>query len=340
MQSLQKTEFHLSGQQSFARLFPELKALEISDSDLRKIAADMAKREGKCTDSKCVTNGLGIFGQFLAHDITFEVTSKFRASAATKILENHRSIQLDLDCMYGQWTQDFLYNKDDKEKLLLGKYYNDKVKNVWQDLQRNKQQKAIIPDARNDENIIVSRMHALFIEFHNSMIDYQRKNCGKQSVYKDCRQETIWHYHWLIIHEFLKKIIAPDIFEDIFTNGSTYYCHPTILPLEFTGAAFRMGHSQTRNTNRINATTEKGLFELGAFQTMEEYVDWKYLFDFGDEKVQYAKKIDTNIEKVFHDIPFIRTDDRWQRSLAYRNLKRGGAQLRFDTQISTVYLSC
>ncbi len=323
MQSHQKTEFHLHGQAAFVRLFPELAPLHISENDLQRIAQEMAKRENSCTDSECFTNGLAIFGQFLAHDMTFEVTSKFRGINAPASFENHRSINLDLDCMYGQWTQDFLYDCDDREKLLLGECYSDDYDNTWQDLQRNKQDKAIIPDARNDENIIVSQMHALFIEFHNAMIEHRRIECGRNHVFKDARQQTIWYYQWLIIYEFLKKIIEPDTFKDIVECGPRYFTCADTLPLEFTGAAFRMGHSQTRKDNQINERVEKNLFQLGTFQKMEEYVDWHCLFDFGDERVQYAKKLDTNIERLFHDIPFIRSDNRWERSLIYRNLKRG-----------------
>jgi hypothetical protein len=275
----------------------------------------------KKLDSATISNGLSIFSQFMAHDCTFEVTSKFKGIGG-KSLENHRTYQMDLDCLYGQWTQDFLYDADDRDKLLLGDRMEDDCERVWYDLQRNKQCKAIIPDARNDENIIVSRFQVLFIDLHNCMVDIARKQCQK-NIFEEARRQTIWIYHWLIVHEYLKKMLDPEIFEDILANGPKYFTDPCFLPLEFTGAAFRVGHSQTRQSNRINVDTEKDLFELGVFTVMEHFVDWNYLFDMGNMKVQAAKKIDTKIQKAFHDLPFIQSSVKRERSLVWRNLKRG-----------------
>ncbi|MCB0565587.1 MAG: hypothetical protein H6558_12170 [Lewinellaceae bacterium] len=322
MQSQQKTEFHLKGAHDFDKLFPELRPLFVEDEDLEKLALSMIEN-ARCLDSKTISNGLGIFGQFLAHDITFEVGSKFRGQNTPKFFNNHRSYQLDLDSLYGQYTQDFLYNKDDRNKLLLGMLCQDEYGNCWYDLQRNCQEKAIIPDARNDENIIVSRIQMLFLQFHNCMVDIVRQDCRFVNVFEESRRRVIWHYHWLILHEYLKKIMHPAIFEDIVNNGPKYFLAPWFLPLEFTGAAFRTGHSQTRQRNRINEHVVKDLFELGIFEKMEDYVDWHYLFDFGDGKVQPAKLLDSKIEKIFHDLPFIKSSDPFMRSLPFRNLKRG-----------------
>lgn len=321
MQSLQKTEFHLNENGKYGKLFPELKPLIVGNKDLIDLTERMIDYDWQCRDSNVVSNGLCIFGQLLAHDMTFEVTSKFRGYSQYESFVNDRSIRMDLDCMYGQWSQDFLYDMNNRNKLLLGEQYI-KDEDCWFDLQRNVQEKALIPDSRNDENIIVSQLHALFIRFHNQMVDHVKKDCSVNDIFKEARKHVIWHYHWLILHEYLYKITDWTVFEDILENGPKYFDVPIFLPLEFTGAVFRTGHSQTREKNRINEYTEKNLFELGAFQKMDEYVDWHYLFDFEDDKVEYARRIDTKIGKIFHDIPFIRSNDKYERSLPYRNMKR------------------
>jgi len=322
MQSLQKTEYHLDDKKNYGKLFPELKPLILSNRDLKELSEAMIDYDWKCMDSEVISNGLAIFGQYLAHDLTFEVTSRFRGYNQTDNYVNDRTLRLDLDCLYGQWSQDFLYDSTDRDKLLLGECYEDEG-NTWLDLQRNAQEKAIIPDARNDENIIVSQMQVLFIRFHNCMVDYLKNQCSSRELFKEARKMVIWHYQWLILHEYLYKITDWTVFEDILQHGPKYFHHPIYLPLEFTGAVFRTGHSQTRENNRINEKTEKNLFELGAFQKMEEYLDWRYLFDFGDGKVEYARLIDTKIGKIFHDIPFIKSSDKYERSLPFRNLRRG-----------------
>lgn len=323
MQSEKRASFRTDNPEDFVRLFSELNPLVLSDDELRVLSDTMIEsKNGLKKDSKVISNGLAIFSQFLAHDITFERGSNLNKNNSIKNFKNDRTINLDLDCIYGQKSQSFYYNKYDKDKLLLGQKYA--CGNLsWYDLQRNKNHIAIIPDARNDENIIVSRIHILFIQFHNKIVDYLRKRNDDEnnSVFEEARKMTICYYHWLILHEYLFKIMDWTVFDRILKDGCQYYTDATSLPLEFTGAAFRTGHSQTRELNRINDITEKKLMELGFFERMEEYVDWRYLFNFGDGKCQFSKLIDTKVGSSFHKLPFLKKGD--EASLPFLNLKRG-----------------
>ncbi|MBB4079711.1 hypothetical protein GGR28_002336 [Lewinella aquimaris] len=323
MQSQQNPHFQSHQKDHFTRLFPELEALELSDADCWAYAQKMMDW-GKLdsSDSTTITNGVAIFSQFLAHDITLDANSRLRAGNRLANIANDRTINLDLDCLYGQKTQDFYYDAKDTDKLLLGEKYSDGTHH-WHDLQRNAQHKAIIGDSRNDENILVSRMHVLFIEFHNRMVDHVRATGGPQKAFEIARRQVIWYYHWLIVYEFLGKMLDPSLHSRLLREPARFYPWPGPLPLEFTGAAFRTGHSQTRDENRINDTTEKKLMELGFFTAMKEFVDWRYLFDFGDGRVQYARRLDTMIGRSFHRLPFIKTDDRREQSLPFRNIRRG-----------------
>ena len=322
MQSLQRTEYHLDERKSYGKLFPELKPLIVSDSHLKDLTELMIDYQWQCKDSKVVSIGLPMFGQFIAHDMTFEVTSKFRGYNQVETFVNDRTIRLDIDSMYGQWNQDFLYDANARDKLLLGKKY-EKNGAVWYDLQRNLQDKALIPDARNDENILVSQIHMLFQRFHNRMVDYVSRYCPYNEIFQEARRLTVWYYQWLILHEYLYKITDWTVFEDILLQGPKYFDCPDFFPLEFTGAVFRVGHSQVREKIRLNRETEKDLFTLGSFRKMEDYVDWHYIFDFEDGLVQYARLLDTKISKIFHDIPFIKSGNKYERSLPFRNMKRG-----------------
>ncbi len=325
MHSRQNSNFQRREKRHFVRLFPELDPLELNDRQLWCYAERMMDwGSWEKDDSTTISNGLAIFSQFLAHDITFDASSRLRAFNFTQQIQNDRTTNLDLDCLYGQYTQDFYYDADDREKFLLGQCYSD-GRHEWYDLPRNSQGKAIIPDSRNDENIIVSRMQVLFMQFHNRMVDHLRAGDCPPNVFEAARREVIWHYHWIIIHDYLYKMMDKSIYSKIRSEGGQFYRWPTALPLEFTGAAFRVGHSQSRDVNRINADTEKSLFELGFFSAMEEYVDWHYLFNFGDGLTQYARRIDTQIGRSFHQIPFIKTNDRKEQSLPFRNLRRGVA---------------
>lgn len=155
------------------------------------------------------------------------------------------------------------------------------------------------------------------------MVDYLRKSTGEKYVFAAAKQQVIWHYHWLIIYGYLHKMMDWDLFTRMLKEDSQYYTEASALPLEFSGAAFRAGHSQTREINRINEKVNKNLFELGFFGLMEEYVDWRYIFNFKDGRCELARLIDTKISPSFHDIPFIKSDHPLDRSLPFLNLKRG-----------------
>ena len=155
-------------------------------------------------------------------------------------------------------------------------------------------------------------------------IDRFLKGRSEAEKFKEARLRVIWFYHWLILHHYVYKIIDPSIANDIMENGAQFYTNPYSIPLEFSGAAFRIGHSQSRASSQLNDWTTAGIFDLGSFEKADVYVDWAYLFDLGDGKVEYANKIDSKIAAAFHDLPFIKNEsDPRQRSLVFRNLKRG-----------------
>ncbi len=307
----------------YQKLFPELPPLLLSDEQLWELSCTMVERKN-CLDSNSITNGEATFGQLLAHDMTLENVSTFKKGYYSKALENQRSIGLDLDSTYGLRSEAYFYQKKQTSKLLLQAVQNDDGSKRWFDLPRNIEGVAIIPDPRDDESIIVSRIHVLFMMFHNQYINHFLKGMSEAEKFKEARLRVTWFYHWLIVHHYLYKLLDKSVCDDILQNGPKYYDDPCFLPLEFSGAAFRVGHSQSRDVNQLNEHTTAGIFDLGSFEAAEIYVDWSYLFDCGDGKVQYAKKVDTKIAPAFHDIPFLKHEvDIRLRSLPFRNLKRG-----------------
>lgn len=320
MHSHQKYQYQTA---DYQKLFPELPPLQLSDDELWELSCLMLEH-GHCRDSKTTSNGEATFGQLLAHDMTFENVSNFKKSFYPKALSNTRSIGLDLDSMYGLKSETFYYQKKQTSKLLLKKRQDEECKYTWYDLPRNHENVAIVPDFRDDESLIVSRIHVLFMQFHNTYIDCFLKDLSAAEQYQEARLRVIWFYHWLIVHHYLYKMLDPTICDEILEQGAQFYKDPTYLPLEFSGAAFRLGHSQSRELSQINEYMKLGIFEQGSFDKADVYVDWTYLFDCGDGNVEYAKKIDTKIAKAFHNIPFLRNEENVRnRSLVFRNLKRG-----------------
>ena len=39
----------------------------------------------------------------------------------------------------------------------------------------------------------------------------------------DARRLTVWHYQWMILHEFLPHIVPQPVIDDVLTNGRHFY---------------------------------------------------------------------------------------------------------------------
>jgi len=114
---------------------------------------------------------------------------------------------------------------------------------------------AQIGDARNDENLIVAQLHVAFLRFHNAAVDWVRANeperTGVGDVFIRARDLTRWAYQWITVHDFLATVTAPGTVDRVLSNddqdllGLGSRAKP-YMPLEFSVAAYRFGHSMVR----------------------------------------------------------------------------------------------
>ena len=119
-----------------------------------------------------------------------------------------------------------------------------------------------------------------------------------------------------------------------------------LIPIEFSGAAYRFGHSQVRPSYRLNfgvdSTSPVFVFAFddtidpnetdpndlrGGKRAPRRFVDWQTFFDFGDGNVRNNKKIDAKLSSVLMHLlgsrgpaPGMPSDG--VQSLASRNLMR------------------
>jgi hypothetical protein len=131
--------------------------------------------------------------------------------------------------------------------------------------------------------------------------------------------------------------------DDVLTNGPAHFRwrnHPYI-PVEFSVAAYRFGHSQVRPSYRANFGTsasdpQQQFFALifdpaatdpddpadlrGGHRAPRRFIDWQTFFDFGDGRVRRNKRIDTTLSTPLFDLLGQPPGD--PVSLATRNLLR------------------
>ncbi len=349
---------------TFGRMFPGLRPFADPSQGLTEALLDFGRLGGRLdagdnlaagplaliTDpalnldnpnSAAHTAGTTFLGQFLDHDITFDVGSTLGVGSDPTRSRNGRTPNLDLDTVYGAGPVEssHLYEPSDRAKLRL------ESGGAFEDLPRAADMTAIISDPRNDEHLILAGLQAAFYKFHNRAVDTVRGSGSRNDGdFAAARQLTTWHYQWMLVHEFLPEFVGQELVDDILKRGPRFY-RPrgdAVIPVEFSGAAYRFGHSLIRPSYRANMKGDAGgtpfvgfIFDaaaepkadpddlVGGARGPRRFVGWQTFFDFGDGEVKPNKQIDTRLSTPLFDLPLsaIASGDR-PTSLPQRTLLR------------------
>ncbi|MET0674846.1 MAG: heme peroxidase family protein, partial [Bradyrhizobium sp.] len=262
----------------FGRMFPHLEPLVADDNALMELAAAMQDPDPASADGNNlkVPAGFTYLGQFIDHDITLDLTSLGDKEADPTAVENFRTPALDLDSVYGLGPdgsrQLYARNPDPANpggisgktpgpKLLIGKTISVPIGGVTitprNDLPRNSEGFALIGDHRNDENLVVAQTHLAMLKFHNKVCDHlATSNMPAGEIFEQARQMVTWHYQWMVLHDFVERITEKGIVGKILEQGRRFYRFKKwpYMPVEFSAAAYRFGHSMVREVyshNRI-----------------------------------------------------------------------------------------
>lgn len=314
------------------------------------------KTDNAATDS-IIPAGYTYLGQFIDHDITLDPFSTFDCEQDPCKIQNFRTPALDLDAIYGRGpaVDPFLYDHSADlgeaagVKLLIGTNTdtgpggprgadgNPGIPTNF-DVPRTSDLTAIIGDPRNNENLLVSQLHHAMLKFHNAVVDHliATGNSG-DNLFEKARSIVTYHYQWVVIYDFLKRIVG-DAVLNLIKNGPQRFFkfeeHEKIfMPVEFSVAAYRFGHSMIRSDYQINESdfnpaSLAQLFEFVRVPLLPVLsnwaVDFNRLFETGsDLPINFAKKIDTHLSKQLEDLPGVDPADKIMRTLAIRNLLRG-----------------
>lgn len=278
----------------FGRLFRNLPVFDIDDQTLialgRAMIQDLeagqldkplgaedddentALLEG--TEELRLPAGYTYFGQFVDHDITFDPVSSLSAQDDPNALVDFRTPRFDLDNIYGRGPNDqpYMYEPDGLH-LTLGASVGEGPFG-GPDLQRVASGRAIIGDPRNDENLIVSQLQSAVLRFHNAVVDQvvgEHPAWSAADQLKLAQQIVRWHYQWIVVHDFLPRLVGQRVVDDILTSVSytipgasdvSVVLKPNLrffhwngrpyMPVEFSVAAYRYGHSAVRPSYDIN----------------------------------------------------------------------------------------
>ena len=347
----------------FGRMFRTLPAAEFSPDDLHLLAEAMAATpdvssadEVDDEENSGISSGYTYLGQFIDHDLTFDPASSLQKQNDPNALVDFRTPRFDLDCLYGRGPADqpYLYRADGVHMLLgeaLTGADNDPHARGVPRNQPNPGEpaRALIGDPRNDENIIVSQLHAIFLRFHNRVADVLQRGATLPD-FRQVQRFVRWHYQWVVLQDFLPTIILPEVLAEVaphLGNHTTILTdspqlrfykprQDTFIPVEFSVAAYRFGHSMVRPVYHLNVMTEElpifastgpSLVGFQAFPT-DLAIDWGKFFamearpETGPTRLMPAYKIDTSLVNPLKTLPLSVAGDP-PPSLAERNLLRG-----------------
>lgn len=226
--------------------------------------------EDTSLDNPSIPAGYTFFFQFMAHDMTFDPTSYIQRLNDPNQLCDFRVPRLDLASLYGggPMHSPFLYDQARQDQdgltgfLLVGHGENE----AEEDLPRNPQGRTYSGDIRNDETIILSQLQLGLMKFHNQIMSaLDAEGIRGIQAFLEAQRLVRWHYQWVMVHDFLTRLLNPDVITHLMTprtrpqrDSLQFYRLTTqpFIPLEFSAAAYRTGHSMIRASYALNDMLE------------------------------------------------------------------------------------
>jgi hypothetical protein len=271
---------------------------------------------------------------------------------------NGRTGKLDLDSVYGLLgtAQPDLFDAGGNFRL-----HND------EDIMRGGAFKnsRLIADPRNDENKLITQIHILFEKLHNTI---HATKSGAPSeigpsgpIFLETKAEVVATYQRIILHDYIPRIVRAEqidaVLEKLEHSETRYQAMnarnrallrelglnqldtdaTVAVPVEFSHAVFRLGHSQLRNGYLLRSgqpgvplfDTSLGGNDLRGNKPLNPggggtnfLVQWRHFFKLVAANPQPGNAIDGNLPDAIFRLPPPAIGEP-PVSLAERNIRRG-----------------
>jgi Animal haem peroxidase len=304
------------------------------EAHLRELSGRMKdipqNRRGRPRRGDLAPSGFVYLGQFLDHDLTRDETRLEHRSPVPEKTRNFHSPRLNLEGVYGggpkRSAELYDLSESGSETFLLGRTKaipRKEIPSTRDDFHR-RNGRPFLADERNDQHLILGQLHVVFLQFHNRMVDCLKRGeiadeaFPNEGTFDTARRLVVWHYQWIVRNEFLKWFVLPEILADIERYGPRFFETAPgeaiqALPIEFTQAAFRFGHSMVQPQYEINRWI--GLVRLkdlvrktrtgapGKSLPANRVVDWDRFTRTWGGNANFAENIDTLISEDMFNLP-------------------------------------
>ncbi len=362
----------------FGRIFRALPPARFSEEALTALGQAMtAEHEDAPTpetevddeENQGISAGYTYFGQFIDHDLTFDPASRLQKQDDPEALVDFRTPRFDLDNSTAaaptispistRTTICTCSSAVRSPAIPTTSGTRDLPRQPVRERRPRPRADRRSPQRREHHRLPAAGDHAAL----------PQQGGGQAQGAGTCRRSSVsvrWHYQYAVVHDFLPTIVGKDtlyavlphlksgksILEDKPQLNFYHFKNEPFIPIEFTTAAYRFGHSMVRPIYRLNTTLGQNppppakkdpvngrqfIFDpsddnrsLNGFREFPSNwaVEWNLFFDMGNNppklgvnRLQRSYKIDSSLVNPLGKLP-VQIADK-PRSLPVRNLLRG-----------------
>jgi hypothetical protein len=145
----------------------------------------------------------------------------------------------------------------------------------------------------------------MFLKLHNIIASQLPTTLAPKERFEQARRETRWQYQWLVRYDFLPRICNAEVYKSVVTDRQyrIEWAGRFAIPVEFSQAAFRFGHSMVRPVYKLKG----GMFSLRELfsEGRQGAIDPKMAIPWTDffTGVERAMRIDTAIARPLFGLP-------------------------------------
>ena len=305
--------YALSSRDRYCRLLPPTSE-EFDQSDLRMLALSMRSNRTRIPFARMSPPppaGYTYAGQFILHDLSRDDTGLLDATNREACDTINRSQPaLNLSSLYGDgpFSEDRHLYDEDNASLKIGAVRTKR--GAAFDLPIHpKTARPLLADSRNNENVILRQIHAMFLKLHNRAVAALRDKGANDNLFPEASRQVRWQFQWLVRNDYLAKLCQPSVHRDVVIKGNRAIAWPPdqfSIPVEFSHAAARFGHSMVRpkydlNRENLDVALSKMVSEThkpGALDPSLAINWWQFFTTRAP-----ANNIDTAIPEAMFDLP-------------------------------------
>ncbi|ODN70450.1 peroxidase family protein [Methylobrevis pamukkalensis] len=193
-------------------------------------------------------------------------------------------------------------------------------------------------DSRNDDNLVIAQLTALFLRLHNRAFDALAGIDKPKRRFEAARTVTRFVYRTLVVKDLMRRLLHPAVYAHYQGGGALLDTAPEggarRFPVEFSHAVYRFGHSMVRHDYVVNdlIPTQHVGEMLGETASQRPYefpldvqwrINWRHFFG---PQAQFAQPITPSLVGTLVEDAGVQIPPgygNWTSDLVLRDLARG-----------------